>query len=74
VGWFGRGVVTVLVGFFVTKAAIEADTDDARGFDRALREVATSDLGTLAVATAAAGLVVYGVFCFVSMRHQELRR
>jgi hypothetical protein len=74
VGWFGRGVVTVLVGFFVTKAAIEADTDDARGFDRALREVATSDLGTLAVATAAAGLVVYGLFCFVSMRHQELKR
>jgi hypothetical protein len=74
VGWFGRGVVTVLVGFFVTKAAIEADTDDARGFDRALREVATTDLGTLAVATAAAGLVVYGVFCFVSMRHQELKR
>jgi hypothetical protein len=74
VGWFGRGVVTVLVGFFVTKAAIEADTDDARGFDRALREVATSDLGRLAVATSAAGLVVYGLFCFVSLRHQELKR
>ncbi|MGH9132600.1 MAG: DUF1206 domain-containing protein, partial [Ilumatobacteraceae bacterium] len=28
VGWFGRGVVTVLVGFFVVKAAVESDMRD----------------------------------------------
>jgi uncharacterized protein DUF1206 len=73
IGWFGRGIVTLLVGVFVTKAAIEVDTDDARGFDRSLREVATHWLGTFAVATAAVGLIAYGVFCLVSIRHQELK-
>ena len=73
VGWFGRGIVTLLVGVFVTKAAIEADTDDARGFDSSLREVATHSLGTLAVALAAVGLIAYGVFCLVSIPHQELK-
>ena len=73
VGWFGRGVVTVLVGFFVTKAALEVDPDDARGFDRALREAATSSFGALCVAAAGVGLVVYGVFCFISIRHQQLK-
>jgi hypothetical protein len=73
VGWFGRGVVTMLIGYFVTRAALKYDGDDARGFDRALREAATSDLGTLAVATTAVGLIVYGLFCFVSLRHQQLK-
>ena len=38
VGWVGRGAVTVLVGFFVLRAAIQFDPNDARGFDGALRK------------------------------------
>ncbi|NND74901.1 MAG: DUF1206 domain-containing protein [Ilumatobacter sp.] len=66
-GWLGRGVVTVLVGFFVTRAAVRFDASDARGFDRALRQAATTDLGTMLVAGTAVGLIVYGLYCLLSV-------
>ncbi|NNE12588.1 MAG: DUF1206 domain-containing protein [Ilumatobacter sp.] len=73
VGWIGRGVVTVFVGFFVTRAAIRFDPDEARGFDAALREVATSDRGTWIVWAVSVGLVLYGAFCLFSHQRRMLR-
>jgi succinate dehydrogenase hydrophobic anchor subunit len=74
VGHVGRGIVIALVGFFVTRAAVRFDASDAKGFDRALRDVADTDTGSWIVLAGAAGLFVYGVFCIVSARHQVLRR
>jgi Domain of Unknown Function (DUF1206) len=74
VGHVGRGLVIVLVGFFVTRAAVQVDPSDAKGFDRALRDVADTGRGAWIVAACAVGLVVYGVFCIVSARHEVLRR
>lgn len=65
-GWVGRGIVTILVGYFVTKGAIEFDPDDARGYDGALREAASSTTGAVLVAVAAVGLIAYGSFCLLS--------
>ncbi len=72
IGWVGRGFVTAAVGFFVSKAAWEVDRDDARGFDRALRELAAHDYGRYAVIAAGVALIAYGVFCIMSFRYQEL--
>lgn len=72
VGWFGRGVVTVLVGVFVTRAAIRFDPDDAQGYDGALRDVAASTTGTVLVWCSAIGLVAYGVFCLLSHRRRTI--
>jgi len=72
IGWVGRGLVTAAVGFFVAKAAWEVDSEDARGFDRALREVAANDAGRYAVLAAGVALIAYGVFCIMSFRYQEL--
>jgi Domain of Unknown Function (DUF1206) len=74
VGHVGRGFVIALVGFFVTRAAVQVDSSDAKGFDRALRDVADTDRGAWIVAAGAVGLIVYGVYCVVSARHQVLRR
>ena len=68
----GRGLVTTAVGFFVTKAAWEVDRDDARGFDRALRELAAHAQGRFVVLAVGVGLIAYGVFCILSFRYQEL--
>lgn len=73
IGWIGRGVVTILVGFFVTRAAIRFDPDDARGFDGALRKVATTTTGTWLVWACAVGLILYGGFCLLSHRRRELK-
>ncbi|MEP6296115.1 MAG: DUF1206 domain-containing protein, partial [Ilumatobacter sp.] len=44
IGWIGRGIVTGLVGYFVVRSAVRFDPDDARGFDRTLRQVAGTSL------------------------------
>ena len=72
-GWIGRGVVTVLVGYFVLRSAIRFDSNDARGFDQSLRQVAGTTLGTSVVFACAVGLLAYGVFCFASYRFQSLK-
>ncbi len=73
IGWIGRGVVTMLVGYFVLRSAIRFDSNDARGFDQSLREVAGTTLGTSVVYACAVGLIAYGVFCFASYRFQSLK-
>jgi Domain of Unknown Function (DUF1206) len=72
VGWVGRGIVMVLVGWFVTRAAIEFRPDEAQGIDGALRQVTGSTIGALLVGLAAVALVVYGVFCVISARRARL--
>lgn len=71
-GWIGRGIVTGLVGFFVARAAVRFDPDDARGFDRTLRQVAGTSTGSFLVLVCAAGLITYGLFCLASHRFREL--
>lgn len=72
VGWIGRGIVTALVGFFVVRAAIEFDSNEARGFDRALREASGSFVGSSLVFATAIGLIAYGIFCLFSHRFRSL--
>ena len=72
VGWIGRGIVTMLVGFFVLRSAWVFDPDEARGFDRALREVAGTGTGSMLVFASAIGLIVYGAFCFLTHRARTL--
>ena len=72
IGWIGRGLVTMLVGYFVLRAAIRFDPDDARGFDRSLRQAAGTTIGTLLVLACAVGLIAYGVFCLASHRFRSL--
>ncbi len=71
-GWIGRGVVTVLVGLLVARSAISYEPDDARGFDGALRKVATDSTGEIFVWVSAVGLVLYGAFCVFSHRYRHL--
>lgn len=72
IGWFGRGLVTALVGFFIGRSALRFDPSDASGFDKTLRRVATESPGTLLVLIAAAGLIAYGVYCLISAPRREI--
>ncbi len=72
IGWVGRGIVTVLVGYFIVRAAVRFDPDEAHGFDQTLREVAGTTLGSILVLVCAVGLVAHGIFCFLSHRFRSL--
>lgn len=73
IGWIGRGIVTVLVGFFIVRAAVRFDPDDARGFDRSLRQVVGTGTGSALVLVCAVGLIAYGIFCLMSHRFRTLK-
>jgi hypothetical protein len=66
IGWAGRTVMMGLIGFFICRAAIQFNPDDAQGLDGSLRKVATTDFGMLLVLAVAVGLFVYGAFCLIS--------
>jgi len=72
VGWVGRGIVTLFVGYFLARAAWRFDADDANGFDQSLRAVAGSGLGGGVVIACGTGLIAYGVFCLASARFRRL--
>jgi Domain of Unknown Function (DUF1206) len=72
VGHVARGVVFVTVGFFLTKAAVEYDPDEAVGIDGALAKLADRSYGTWILAAVALSLLAYGVFCLVQARYRDV--
>jgi hypothetical protein len=62
-GYFARGVVFVMVGVFITKAAIEYDPKEAIGLDGALQKLAHAPYGSWLLGGTALGLAAFGLFC-----------
>jgi hypothetical protein len=71
-GHLARGVVFLLIGAFVVKAAVDYSPKDAIGLDGALQKLAHASYGPLLLGITAAGLVAYGVFCFVDAKLRDL--
>jgi Domain of Unknown Function (DUF1206) len=72
VGHVARGVVFTMVGFFLAKAAVDYDPDEAVGIDGALAKLADRSYGTWLIAAVALGLLAYGVFCLVQARYRRV--
>jgi uncharacterized membrane protein YidH (DUF202 family) len=71
-GHLARGVVFGLVGIFVIKAAVDYNPRDAIGLDGALQKLAHTSYGPWLLGLTAAGLVCYGLFCFVDARYRDV--
>ncbi len=72
IGHVSRGVVLVLVGISVVKAAADYDAAQAKGLDDALRSLADHPFGTVLLLLTAAGLLAFGLFSFVEARYRRL--
>lgn len=68
VGHAARAVVFGLIGVFLLKAAVKFDPDEAVGLDGALLKLAQQPYGRFLLGAVAAGLLAYGLFCFVQAR------
>jgi len=73
IGWVGRAVMMLLIGWFLIQAAVNFNPDEARGLDGALREATSSTVGGLLAVIAAFGLIAYGLFCVVSAPRARLK-
>ena len=67
-----RGLVLVLLSWFLLQAALTYDSAQARGLDGALREVAEAPWGPALLAAVALGLLCYGAFCLLESRYRRI--
>jgi hypothetical protein len=75
-GRFGiaaRGVVFVVIGWFLVRAAMEYDPDRASGLGGALATLARQDYGAWLLGIVALGLIAYGVYQFANARYRRIR-
>jgi hypothetical protein len=77
VGRFGlaaRGVVFIMLGFFVLQAALQVDPNQAKGMDAALQTLARQPFGPILLGAVALGLVAFGVYSAMTGRWLRIER
>lgn len=72
VGIVARGLVFVLAGVFVTKAAIEFDPSEAEGLDGTLARLADQPFGAWLLGAAALGLLAFAAYCACEARYRRI--
>jgi hypothetical protein len=65
-------VVWAIVGWFLIQAAWDYEANQARGLDGALRELVNRPYGSWLLGVTAAGLALYGAFCFLQARYRDV--
>ncbi|PDP85598.1 hypothetical protein CQJ94_21560 [Glycomyces fuscus] len=66
-----HGLVLAAVGVFFLQAAITFDKDQAKGLDGTLRAFSETPAGPWALVAVAAGVALYGAYCFCQARWQR---
>ncbi len=62
-GHAARGIVFGTIGVLFARAALQSDSSEAGGVDKALQAISSTPLGTVALVVIAIGLAAYGLFC-----------
>ena len=72
VGYTARGMVFAVIGFFLVRAAVTYNPDEAVGVDGALKRLLEHAGGRLLVVAIALGLLAFGLFSFVEARWRKI--
>lgn len=73
IGEIGRGIGIGLVGFFLVRAAVTYNANEATGLDGALRRLATTSWGVVVVFVVGIGFAAYGIFCLATFTRRRLQ-
>lgn len=71
-GVAARGVVFLLIAYFLARAAIEYDAGEARGLQGALEALRDASYGPYLLGAVAVGLIGYGLFEIVKARYRRI--
>jgi hypothetical protein len=74
VGHIARFVVFGLIGWFVIRAAVDYNPNDAIGLDGALQKLAHASYGSYLLGLTAVGLLAYAFYCLVDARYRDPSR
>lgn len=67
-----RAVAFVLIGVFLSWGAITGQPDKAQGMEGMLTDIAQNPWGQSLVGVAGAGLLCYGIYCFVNAFYRRI--
>ena len=73
-GYGALGVVFTIIGFFLIVAAVQFNSQQAKGLDTALGELLHLPFGPVLLGIVALGLIAYGIYSFVEARYRRLGR
>lgn len=71
-GLISRGIVFLLMGFFLVQAALRSDASEARGLGGALDTLAAQPYGPWLLALVALGLIAFGVYSVLVARYRRI--
>lgn len=71
-GFLARAVVLAVSGWFLLRAAVRFDPDDAVGLDGALRQLAGLAYGRIVLVAVSIGLVIAGLYDMATFRRQQM--
>ena len=71
-GLLGHMLVFALIGYFLTRAAIQHDPSEPESLDQAVRALSQTSWGPAVLLTLAAGMVAYAAFSFIEARWRRL--
>jgi hypothetical protein len=71
-GHLARMVIFALMGYFLIKAALDYNPDEAVGLDGALAKLADSAGGPLVLGAVAVGLLGFGLYSFMDARYRRV--
>lgn len=73
-GYAARGIIFVMGGFFLSKAALDANPKEAKGLDGELQILAQQPYGPWLLGAVALGLVSFGVYSVLCAKWIKLKR
>lgn len=71
-GLASRGLVFVLIGGFLVKAAVEFDPKDAKGLDASVKTLAGQPFGRVVLFVAAIGLLAFALWSWLEARYRKI--
>ena len=71
-GYVAKGVVFVLIGYSLIKAAVDFNPDAAVTLDGALSKFAHADYGPLLLGVVSAGLIGFGLYALADARYRKV--
>jgi hypothetical protein len=71
-GLASRGLVFVLIGGFLVKAAVEFDPQNAKGLDASVKTVASQPFGRVALFAGAVGLLAFALWSWIEARYRKI--